>query len=70
MREMTDSADLAMANSHVALGQRHVIRQREIIAEFQRAGHSTTLAETLLGSFEEVLATHVAHRDRIIAERG
>jgi membrane glycosyltransferase len=64
---MTDSADLAMANSHVALGERHIVRQREIIADFRRAGHPTALAEALLGSFEEVLATHLAHRDRILA---
>jgi hypothetical protein len=69
-RGMNHSADLALANSHVAEGERHIVRQREIIAEFQRAGHPTALAETLLGSFEQVLATHLAHRDRILAELG
>ena len=61
-------SDLAVADAHVAQGERHVVRQREIIDELKLGGHSTRLAESLLDSFEQTLASHVAHRDRILAD--
>ena len=60
--------DLALADAHVAEGERHVVRQKEIIEELRLGGHSTALAESLLVSFEQTLASHHAHRDRILAE--
>lgn len=60
--------DLALAEAHVAQGERHVARQKEIIAELRLAGRPTALAETLLASFEQALASHISHRDRILAE--
>ena len=66
---MNDDPDLlALAETHVALGERHVTRQKEIIAQFRLAGHPTALAESLLASFEETLVTHLDHRARIVAE--
>jgi hypothetical protein len=62
--------DLAMTDAHIALGERHVARQKEIIAELRLAGHSTALAETLLISFEQSLVSHIEHHDRILAELG
>ena len=35
---------LAQANEHVTLGQKHITRQREIIAGFERSGQDTTTA--------------------------
>ena len=62
--------ELALADEHVALALQHVTRQKEIIDAFQRAGHPTALAEDLLVAFEDTLATHIQHRDRILAELG
>lgn len=62
------SPELEMSEAHVAEGRRHVARQKEIIAELRYGGHPTELAESLLAAFEETLVTHLAHRDRILAE--
>lgn len=68
--EMVETApDFALVEEHVALAECHVARQKEIVAEFRRAGHSTALAETLLAAFEQTLAMHLDHRDRMRAER-
>ena len=56
---------LAQAEEHVALGNRHIVRQRELIAELARDGHDTAEAKTLLASFEEMQTLHLQHRDRL-----
>ena len=58
-------AHLAQANEHVEMGERHVGRQRELVAELDRDGHSTTEAKKLLKQFEQMLAMHKSDRDRI-----
>jgi hypothetical protein len=50
-----------MVERHVRQGERHVARQREIIAELGRDGHSTAVARDLLILFEWTLAQHRAH---------
>jgi hypothetical protein len=66
---MSDETPLEMAERHVALGKRHIARQRELIAELKRDGHESMLpqAETLLAEmiliqaqFEQSLADHRA----------
>lgn len=59
---------LRTARDHVELGEQHVTRQRELVAELDRDGHDTAMARTLLRTFEDMQATHVADRDRLIAE--
>ncbi len=59
---------LAKANEHVLLGERHVRRQRELVAELERDGHDTTGARKLLEQFEKLQAMHEADRDRIERE--
>jgi hypothetical protein len=61
-------AHLQQAEEHVALGRRHMERQREIIAELQYNGHDSTRAAELLATLEEVQRSHVAARDRVAAE--
>lgn len=56
---------LAMLEQHVLLGERHITRQREIVADFHQKGFRSDLAEELLTLFEEMQLLHVAHRDRI-----
>jgi hypothetical protein len=60
--------NLALADEHIALGAKHVARQREIIAELERDGHDTTKACALLAEFEELQAMHIADRDRLLGE--
>ncbi len=64
---MAAETELEMADRHVAEGEGHIARQREIIADFARRGQSTIAATDLLRQFEETQAQHVAHRDRILA---
>jgi hypothetical protein len=59
---------LAQARRHVADGERHVARQRELVAELERDGHDTTQSRALLNQFEQMLALHIADRDRIEQE--
>ena len=59
---------LEMARSHVALGEKHLARQRELILELYRDGHDTRQARYLLKSFEETQRLHVLDRDRFERE--
>jgi hypothetical protein len=59
---------LAMAERHVAEGERHIKRQHEIIAELGGDGHDTQMARELLKQFEETQTSHIAHRDRLAKE--
>jgi hypothetical protein len=59
---------LAAAERHVAEAERHVAAQREFLAQLQREGHDTAQAKRLLEQFEEVLAIHIADRDRLRKE--
>jgi hypothetical protein len=55
------------AEEHVAQGERHIARQREIIAELEHDGHdvAAAAARDLLRQFEELQGLHIAHRDRL-----
>jgi hypothetical protein len=59
---------LAMAERHVAEGERHIRRQHEIIAELGRNGHDTQRSRELLGLFEELQTSHIGDRDRLAKE--
>ncbi|TGQ80788.1 hypothetical protein EN851_34655 [Mesorhizobium sp. M8A.F.Ca.ET.208.01.1.1] len=56
---------LALLEQHVLLGERHIARQREIVADFHRKGLRSDIAEELLSLFEQMQLLHVAHRDRV-----
>ncbi len=60
---------LVQAEEHVLLGEKHILRQREILAELDRGGHDTTQAAALLVTLEESQILHVADRDRLKEER-
>jgi hypothetical protein len=59
---------LAQAEAHIALGDRNIVHQRELVAELERDGHDTAEAKRLLASFEELQAMHIAERARIQCE--
>ena len=59
---------LIVAEEHILLGERHIVRQRELVAELERDGHDTAEAIRLLTSFEELQVLHIADRDRLRRE--
>jgi hypothetical protein len=59
---------LEMAERHVTEGERHIMRQCELIAALKRDGHDMTTARELLAQFEEMQALHIADRDRLRQE--
>jgi hypothetical protein len=61
---------LALAESHVEQGRRHVARQREIAAEFAGSGPYGQRALRHLAQFDEALRLHLDDLDRIRAELG
>lgn len=60
--------DLKMADDHIALGERHVSRQEELIAWLRSRGHPTDAAEELLVEFQATLVQHKAHRDLMLLD--
>ena len=59
---------LELAKRHVEQGRDHVARQAELAAKLQRDGHDAGDAQRLLRQFEDMLALHIADRDRLQAE--
>ena len=59
---------LELAERHVAKGKFRVIAQLALVAMLERRGLKIKAADTLLCQFEEILALHVQHRDRIAQE--
>jgi hypothetical protein len=60
---------LAEAEEHVALGERHIARQAQIIEQLACAGHNTELAVDLLDNYRQLQVCHVAHRDRLLKSK-
>jgi hypothetical protein len=56
---------LREAERHVALGEKHIARQYDIISELERYGLDSEAdrARELLASFEEVQKEHIARRN-------
>jgi hypothetical protein len=65
-------ASLETANRHVSDGQRHIERQREIVARLEQRGrgasHTAKVARELLASMQRIQRSHVGHRSQIKAE--
>jgi hypothetical protein len=61
---------LAATERQLAEAERHVAYQRELVAQMERDGYDTAQATRLLEQFEEVLAMHIADRDRVRKELG
>jgi hypothetical protein len=60
--------NLQKAERHIAQGERHIARQKEIVSGLGKYGHDAAAARTLLVQFEELLVLHVTDRDRLRAE--
>ena len=61
---------LRVVDGHVALGLRHIAKQREIIEKLRLRRCCTDEAESLLELFKGTQASHIAHRDRLRIELG
>jgi len=59
---------LEFADRHVAVAERIVAAQKQILAELQRDGHATELADRILKAYEEVLELHIEDRERLKKE--
>ena len=59
---------LSDAERHIALSDKHIARQIEIIDGLERSGCSVDLALEVLATYRSLRATHVAHRDFIRKE--
>ena len=64
----TALAHLAEAEQHIALGERHIAHQIEIIDALGHSGHPTELATQVLDTYRELRITHLMHRDCIRKE--
>ena len=65
---MQRETEQEMVERHVREGERHVARQREILAELGRDGHPTAFARELLVIFEWTLAQHREHLDQLCCD--
>ena len=56
------AADVEMVESHIIQGERHIVRQQELIERLGKHGLPTREAEELLKQFHETLEQHWLHR--------
>jgi exonuclease III len=59
---------LAQAEEHIATGDKNIARQRDVIAQLERDGHHTGSARAFLREFEQLQATLIAERERLLHE--
>jgi hypothetical protein len=55
-----------MIDDHIAQGERHVIRQEELITRLRSHGLPTQAAEELLADFRALLQQHWDHRTLVL----
>jgi hypothetical protein len=63
---MDYETELEMVRGHVAQGRRHLATQRRIVDDLNHRGADTRLAHSLLASFEQLQAMHLAHLNRLL----
>jgi hypothetical protein len=61
---------LAQAEEHIAMGDKNIARQREVIVQLERDGHDTASARNFLREFEQLQPMHIAERERLLRELG
>jgi hypothetical protein len=59
---------LAVAEAHIAGGERSLARQRNLVEELESSGRDSEDARRLLRIFEQLQAAHIADRDRLRRE--
>jgi hypothetical protein len=66
MDQGTLQQHLAQAERHIARGVVHLARQRELIAELDRAGHDTEEARAILDTLMETQILHLQDRELLL----
>jgi hypothetical protein len=61
---------LAQAEERIVKDERHLTRQRELVARLEQHGQGSGQARHLLLQFEQLQALHIADRDRLLKELG
>ena len=59
---------LEQVRYHIAQGEKHIARQRRLVAELELDGHEATHARETLNRFEDLQRLHVQERDRLERE--
>jgi hypothetical protein len=59
-------ADVQMVESHIVQGERHIVRQQELIGRLRKHGLPTGDAEQLLAQFRDTLRQHWEHREAML----
>lgn len=60
--------DLRMVDDHIAQGERHIIRQEELVSRLRSRGMPTEAAEELLEEFRALLHQHWEHRALMVED--
>jgi hypothetical protein len=60
--------DIVQAERQVALCERNLDNQRQMLAELKGGGHDTAGAVYLIREFEDLLRLHIRDRDRLRKE--
>ena len=68
MNRATLEQRLRAAKAHVALGDDHIDRQRELVSALKKGGRDATAAQTLLNTFRGLQEVHVANMLRLTDE--
>jgi hypothetical protein len=61
--------DIEMVRRHIRKAEKHVVRQREIVANLPPNSDLAKTAQRLLIVFEENLENHQAHLARLLDQR-
>lgn len=61
---------LRQVERHVAAGEVHLLRQRQLIAQLEFHGHDATQARELLRPLEETQSLHTLDLERVRKEIG
>lgn len=61
-------AHLQQVERHVAEGERHLERQRQLVEELERDGYPSKTSRILLDLFEQLQAEHEADRQRLASK--
>ncbi len=59
---------LQQVRADLALGNEHLSRQRQIVADLEQRGHDATIAKARLQEAEETQAVYVAEANRLERE--
>lgn len=61
-------ARLIQADMRVALGEKHIARQREFVIGLERSGNTAGAARALLEQFEKIQTIQIERNDALLRE--